>query len=407
MLAEITNHLWQSTLTAIALAALAATLRAHGAHIRYWIWWAASVKFLVPFSLLAALGGSLATRSVPVYVFGAWSETFGRLARPMSETASWTPVTEALLAVWALGFVAVVVTWLMRALGLRAVLRAARPYPAPTTLVGVLDVRAVTAPIEPALIGIFRPVLLLPQGIAEHLNRAQLDAVLAHELSHWKRRDNLTAAIHMLVQAVFWFHPIVWWIGGRLVEERERACDEAVVQAGHDSRSYAEAILNVCESYIASKLTCAAGISGANLKRRVIEIAQRRAISALPMRKKTLLGAVACLALLLPIVFGAVSGTAAAQNDRDVIPIARVPPDYPPDALRLGLEGWVQLRFTVAVDGSTKDVVAVASSSPEFEASSVAALLQWRYVPRIDRGRFVERRGVETIIRYQLERDRP
>jgi bla regulator protein BlaR1 len=404
MLTEIANHLWQSTLTAMALAALAATLRAHGAHIRYWIWWAASAKFLVPFSLLTALGGAFAPASVPVYVFGAWSEALGRLARPVRETASWTPVTEALFVLWTLGFAAVVATWLVRALGLRAVLRDATSYAAPATIAGILDVRTATAPVEPALVGIFRPVLLLPPGITEHLSRAQLDAVFAHELSHWKRRDNLTAAVHMLVQAMFWFHPLVWWIGARLVEERERACDEAVVQAGHDRRSYAEGILNVCESYIASKLKCAAGISGANLKRRVVEIAQRGVIGALPMRKKILLAIFVLVALGLPIVFGAVSGTAVAQGARDVVPIARVPPDYPPEALRLGLEGWAQLRFTVAEDGSTTDVVAIASSSPEFEAPSVAALLQWRYAPLIDHGTLVERRGVETIIRYQLER---
>jgi bla regulator protein blaR1 len=405
MLTEITNHLWQSTLTAVALAAIATALREHGAHIRYWVWWAASVKFLLPFSALIALGGMFATGTVPTFVFGAWSQTLGRLAQPMPETASWTPLAEALLALWALGFVAVITTWLVRALKLRAVLRGATPYASPPTVAGMLDVRTAAAPVEPALVGIFRPVLLLPPGIAEQLSPAQLDAVFAHELSHWKRRDNLTAAVHMLVQAVFWFHPLVWWIGSRLVEERERACDEAVVRAGHDGRSYAEGILNVCESYIASTLECVAGISGADLKRRVMEIAQRRVISALPMRKKILLGTFALLAPLLPIVFGAVSGTAVAQGGRDVIPITRAPPDYPPEALRLGIEGWVQLRFTVAADGSTKDVVAVSSSSPEFEAPSIAALLQWQYAPLIEHGQPVERPGVYTIIRYQLERE--
>ena len=54
-------------------------------------------------------------------------------------------------------------------------------------------------------------------------------AIVAHELCHVGRRDNLAAAVHMIVEAVFWFHPLVWWIGTRLVEERERACDEEVL----------------------------------------------------------------------------------------------------------------------------------------------------------------------------------
>ncbi len=136
--------------------------------------------------------------------------------------------------------------------------------------------------------------------------------MLEHELAHWRRRDNLTAAVHMLVEAVFWFHPLVWWIGARLVEERERACDEAVVRAGHDGRTYAEGILNVCERYVASTLKCAAGISGADLKQRVVEIARNRVMSELPMQKKIFLGTFALGTLLVPIIFGA-----AAQGGDD------------------------------------------------------------------------------------------
>jgi bla regulator protein BlaR1 len=60
-------------------------------------------------------------------------------------------------------------------------------------------------------------------GYLERLPPPQPEAVLAHELSHVRRRDNLTAAIHMIVEAVFWFHPLVWWIWVELVKERERA----------------------------------------------------------------------------------------------------------------------------------------------------------------------------------------
>ena len=90
------------------------------------------------------------------------------------------------------------------------------------------------------MFGVLKPVLLLPEGITDRLTPAQLNAVLAHEMCHVRRRDNLTAAIHMLVEAIFWFYPLVWWIRARLVEERERACDEAVLQSGSDAEVYAE-----------------------------------------------------------------------------------------------------------------------------------------------------------------------
>ena len=86
--------------------------------------------------------------------------------------------------------------------------------------------------IEPGVFGIVRPVLMWPAGIEDRLSGEQIEAILAHEVAHVRRRDNLAALIHMLVEAVFWFHPLAWWIGARLVDERERACDEEVVRRG-------------------------------------------------------------------------------------------------------------------------------------------------------------------------------
>ena len=120
--------------------------------------------------------------------------------------------------------------------------------------------------VEPGVFGVFRPILLLPEGIGARLNEPQLEAILAHELCHVRRRDNLTATIHMAVQAVFWFHPLVWWLGARLVDERERACDEEVLRLGNRPQVYAAGILNICKLYVESPLACVSGVTGADLK---------------------------------------------------------------------------------------------------------------------------------------------
>jgi beta-lactamase regulating signal transducer with metallopeptidase domain len=76
----------------------------------------------------------------------------------------------------------------------------------------------------------------VPRAISERLTDEQMEAVLAHELFHLHRRDNVAALFHLAVQTVFWFHPLVWWIGARLIAERERACDEEVIRRAADVR---------------------------------------------------------------------------------------------------------------------------------------------------------------------------
>ena len=102
----------------------------------------------------------------------------------------------------------------------------------------------------------------------EFLNvyRTHNKANVTHELRHVCRRDNLAAVVHMLVEAIFWFYPLVWWLGSRLVDERERACDEEVLLLGSAPQSYAEGILKICEFYLESPVVCAAGVTGSNLK---------------------------------------------------------------------------------------------------------------------------------------------
>ena len=96
----------------------------------------------------------------------------------------------------------------------------------------------------------------------------------------------------MLVEAIFWFHPLVWWIGARLIEERERACDEEVLQQGTQPEVYAEGILRVCKSYLESPLSCSSGVTGADLKQRIEVIMTNRILPELTLTRKLLLASV-------------------------------------------------------------------------------------------------------------------
>src|SRR5581483_9015454 len=244
----------------------------------YALWFSASLKFLVPFAVLLSLGRQAAPVVAPVTP--SLATAVSRLTVPFPEIV-WTggaPEHTSRLpwipAAWAAGVLIVVGTRVRAWRRIRAVLRTSRRNPLPFPL----EVRTSSNAIEPGLIGFWRSTLLLPEGIEDCLTPRQLQAVLAHELCHARRRDNLTAAVHMAVEALFWFHPLVWWIGARLVETRELACDQAVLAGGGEPREYAEAILNVCKRYVESPLACVAGVTGADLKRRIQAMLSARTI---------------------------------------------------------------------------------------------------------------------------------
>lgn len=113
------------------------------------------------------------------------------------------------------------------------------------------------------------------------------------------------------------------------------------------------------------------------------------------------------VAQLTPVVDtrGAMSRLSmAAGSDRDTIPLVRIPPDYPPRALSRGLEGWVQVQFTITPTGTVKDAI-VVNAEPKniFDDAALKAIARWRYNPKVDGGVAVERVGVQTVIRFQLD----
>jgi len=94
----------------------------------------------------------------------------------------------------------------------------------------------------------------------------------------------------------------------------------------------------------------------------------------------------------------------SAGSDTDVIPLVRIAPEYPPRALRRGIEGWVQVQFTITATGAVKDAKVVAAEPPGlFDEAALKSIARWRYNPKIEGGVAVERVGVQTVIRFVLE----
>jgi beta-lactamase regulating signal transducer with metallopeptidase domain len=199
MITDLANHIWQSTIFAAAVAVLAFVVRRKHARIRYRLWWAASVKFLIPFALFqrSAVGltgyrGANAAAGDRGHAVTQIHEPFA--GRP-SECYSSTIRRWIVMKLWR--------SFCPR-LGLRRRRHRLDATPTvvarrrlvrtsvPAALTGIelpptVQARSAHGMLEPAVVGIFRPILLLPAGIQEYLTPRQLRAVIAHELCHVRR----------------------------------------------------------------------------------------------------------------------------------------------------------------------------------------------------------------------------
>jgi protein TonB len=92
-------------------------------------------------------------------------------------------------------------------------------------------------------------------------------------------------------------------------------------------------------------------------------------------------------------------------SDRDVIPLVRIEPDYPPRAASRGIEGYVVVQFTITPAGTIKDPK-VVEGQPEgmFDSAAIKAVSKWKYNPKIEEGVAVERRGVQVKLAFKLEK---
>jgi bla regulator protein blaR1 len=338
MTPHIFNHLWQSTVFAAAAALLSLAFRRNRARLRYGLWFAASVKFLVPFAVLAVAGSVLKWTQAPAPIASVMTSPAIRdFNAPFAERSLDTTVAViatrrpawfalSLFGVWLCGFAAVAIG---RARGwrrIRAAVLASIPWEATTIVPPGIQIRTAHTTLEPGVVGLWKPVILLPARIETYLTPRQLAAVLAHEICHVRRRDNLTAAVHMLVEALFWFHPMAWWIGARLVAEREQACDEHVVAETGEPLAYAEGIVTVCKRYVEAPLMSVAGVGGADIKGRIESILSNRIRLRLTLPKRIVLAAAAVVSLVVPLATGAIDAAALAAAQ---LPVAPGPPVDP------------------------------------------------------------------------------
>jgi beta-lactamase regulating signal transducer with metallopeptidase domain len=122
----------------------------------------------------------------------------------------------------------------------------------------------------PAVIGLFRPVVLLPVRALTGLSEPQLEAVIAHELAHIRRLDSFVNLFQVGVETLLFYHPAVWWVSRRIRVEREHCCDDEAIRACGDAVEYARALTLMEERRCAPIL--AMGVNRTPLAGRVLRL---------------------------------------------------------------------------------------------------------------------------------------
>ncbi len=219
-------HLLYASMVGFAAWALTSILGG-SASTKYWIWVATSLNFILPVgAILDKLWAPHLSWAAPLGMIGDFANTISQ-----GRTATILSVAWLLCA-----------TLMLTRLGLR--IRAERRDTSATAgqsahqsrpgfFAQGIPVRFAQNGQAPAVDGVLHPHISLPYGIDLLLSEHELKAVLIHELTHARRRDNLIRLIHEVSLCVLWFHPLVWIAGSRLALYRELSCDESVIQSAH------------------------------------------------------------------------------------------------------------------------------------------------------------------------------
>jgi beta-lactamase regulating signal transducer with metallopeptidase domain len=218
-------HLLYASVVCLAAWALTSFWKG-GDTAKYWIWVVTSVNFMVPFAgFFNGFGSSRLS----------WATQLGGLDTVGFEVSHNLSAGAVLLGVWVSGAAFMAARLLVRLpwerTGYRTTgSRNATPFRRRLLIRGVPVVLS-AAGQGPSVEGILRPQITLPPDIDGLLTERELDAVLIHEVTHARRRDNLIALIHEIALCGLWFHPLLWLAGSRVALFRELSCDEAVINS--------------------------------------------------------------------------------------------------------------------------------------------------------------------------------
>ncbi len=391
---ELLDGLWRASLWLAVGVLLLAALRPllvslGGAGLAYRSWWLLPlllVTLLLPLPQAALLQH---VPTVPLKVVpGAVNELAG-------QSLPWAPL---LLLAWALG------TGIFLLRDLRAQRRFERSM-------GPLRARtdgswqASEDPGLPALVGLWRPRIVVGPDFDQRFTEQEQALILQHERSHRRNGDHWANGALLLARAVFWFHPLLPWAARRFLRDQELACDARTIGLRPALRGlYASTLLKAQLVHPVAPAVCH-WRSQPVLKERIAMLKQSKR-KALPWVSGQVLVVGLCVgmgAVAWASQGGAAGGPAGSVMDREIQVDKMPPPSYPKSAFEQRQVGVVNLRIEVDAQGHPTDVQVLSATNPGvFDAVSIAAARSWTYRPAVKNGKPVAG-AVRIPITYAMD----
>jgi len=287
----------RALLIAICAGAVLYALRVKAARVRHAVW-ASVVIWMLALPVWTAWGPRAVVRVLSPVASPAANrttistDTFSpQAASPTVRISAWT-WQNCLAGIYLLGFLTLLTRLAIGTVRAHMLIRRDRAGRGP-------------APLAPVTVGWLKPIVILPANWRQW-PQAQLHAVLAHEEEHARWRDPLVQWLALLNRAIFWFHPLAWWLERRLSALSEEACDAAVLARGHDRFEYSEYLLEMARALRQSARVNVMGMAmpGAFLPQRIRRILEGRPAQRLS-RVRIAFVAVACAVVSTVVAAGA------------------------------------------------------------------------------------------------------
>ncbi|HTX58722.1 MAG TPA: M56 family metallopeptidase [Verrucomicrobiae bacterium] len=380
MNAILLDGLWEGAIIAAIAAGATALLPQRHAATRYAVWFAALVALaLVPVATVWHPAPAFAPLPIPIaYTTGATILVADKAA---SATGVW------LLAVWLIGTACGFCRLLLSYASIARIVRNA--VPAPELGAGVVTSDDLAIPIAA---GLFKPVIVIPSGLASALERSDLESIVQHERAHIRRMDVAGNLVARLVEACLFFNPWIYVIGRQLIVEREAACDDWAVHAAGEPVRYATCLARLGQSARSSRLPLLTPSAIGSRHMLVGRIA--RLLNGKVAQLKTnylVLGASVVTFAVLAVLLQTSDGRAAtaqqttvasASCNADARVLKPAMPNIPDAAYKPNV--FANAEVTVAADGQPMTAKIIKSSgSAGIDEATVAAAMASTYSPKM------------------------